>query len=150
MKKILKNLGAITMAFAMVLMLTLPSNASTSVHDARLYKDGEFDAININDNLSMGDGAIGDAIVTSNGSNYTITIDIAEDFYAHGVQGNVTEFTCSDPNVTTSLYDTDGNGKNDTLIMITDSLTYPELFNVNVTIDVWIMPIAASGDLVIF
>ncbi|GMQ59512.1 hypothetical protein AN1V17_39090 [Vallitalea sediminicola] len=150
MKKLLKNLSAVTMAFAMVLILTLPANASTSVHDARLYKDGQFDVNSINSNLSMGDAAIGDATVRSNGSGYTITIDIAENFKAKGFTGKITKFTCDDPNVTTLLQDTNGNGKNDTLIMTTHSLTYPKLFNVEVSISVWIMPINASADLVIF
>ncbi len=147
-KQIIKRLVTLTLAFAMVFSLAGSAFADGS-HDARLYKNGKFDANNIDAHLSMGDGAIGDAVITYDGTEYTVVIDLEENFKAHGFTASVKDITCSDA-LSCDVTDEDGNGKNDTLTIKLSSLAQPQLLNINVTVKVWFMPMNAAGDLVIF
>lgn len=149
MKKIL----SIVLAAIMVMALGVTAFAANDdgSHEARLYKDGQYNADSPDSNLSMGDGAIGNAVVTQSGSTYTIVIDLDEEFEAYGMSGSITAATSSDADVTSvSLLDTNNNDINDTLTIVVTSMSYPKTINLDFTITAWIMPVNSSGDLVIF
>ena len=156
MKKLFKKFAAIGMAAMMIMAMGVTAFAANEdgSHEARLYKNGEFDSSNIDDEdtFSMGNGAIGDAVVTvDDEGNYVIVINLDENFTAYGMSGELTAVSSSDSNIiSTSLQDTDGNGINDTLTIVASSYTFGSIINLDFTVAVWIMPVSSSGDLVIF
>ena len=155
-EKAFKKFAAIGMAAMMIMAMGVTAFAANEdgSHEARLYKNGEFDSSNIDDEdtFSMGNGAIGDAVVTvDDEGNYVIVINLDENFTAYGMSGELTAVSSSDSNIiSTSLQDTDGNGINDTLTIVASSYTFGSIINLDFTVAVWIMPVSSSGDLVIF
>ncbi|WP_317856072.1 hypothetical protein [Chakrabartyella piscis] len=140
----MKKLVSAVLAGAMVLSMCASALAATT-HEASLYKDGEFDPTSLSSNLSMGDDAILDAEVDGD----TITVYLQEDFSAYFTTGNLSDVTISGKTV--EMIDGDGNGKYDAFSFThTEDLGDYTKFDADFTINVSIMPIAASGDLVIF
>lgn len=152
MKKIFKKATAVTAAATMMMAMGATAFAANpdGSHEARLYKDGKFNASSPDSNLSMGDGAVQDATIVDNGdSSYIVTVGLQEDFEAYLLTANMDAVSVN--GVPATMIDADDNGKYDAFSFVYDGeLTYPLQADTNFTIDAGIMPISAAGDLVIF
>lgn len=148
----MKKLTAVVTAATMVMAMGATAFAANpdGSHEARLYKDGKFNAGSPDSNLSMGDGAIQDAAIADNGDGtYTVTVGLQEDFEAYLLTANMKEITINGE--AAKMIDADDNGKYDAFSYeYAGELTYPLQADANFTIDAGIMPISAAGDLVIF
>jgi len=150
MRRIFKKIAAVATAATMMMSMGLTAFAAagdSSAHEAALYKAGTFGTGS--DAKSMGDGAIGDATVVDNGDGtYTVTVGLVEDFKAYGIKSNMKSVTVEgQPAV---MIDQNRNGKYDAFQFTRGELTYPQKISTSFTIKALIMPIDATGDLVIF
>lgn len=148
MKKI-KALLAIVLSAVMLMgmgVTIFAANADGS-HDARLYKNDKYNSSNIDANLSMGDPAILDATVTESDGITTIVVGVDTNFKAYGMSGKLTKVTATDDGVTAVMA---ADGASFTIKMPTSQFSYGKVINIDFTVNVWIMPVASSGDLVIF
>lgn len=145
MKKMIKRITAIAMVAVMMFAMSSMVFAATS-HKAALYKNGTYGTSNQAE--SMGNGAINGALVDE--STATITVYLVEDFKAYGIKSNMKSVTVN--GTTATMIDSNNNGKYDAFSFSYDveSATFPQKFTASFTIKASLMPINATGDLVIF
>mgnify|MGYP005761241861 CR=1 FL=1 len=164
MKKLFKKFAAIGMAAMMIMAMgvtVFAAEGETTILATNLYRDGEYDAANPDGNLSMGDGAVKDTTYVDNGDGtYTVTFNFEESFPAMGFTGylrdvavdldNDGDFDADDAAGYQLIYGAENASAVIGLQFISDSIpSYNTLYNVEFTINVWIMPIGAEGDLVV-
>ena len=164
MKKLFKKFAAIGMAAMMIMAMGVTAFAAEgdkTTLTTNLYKDGEYDPENQDDNLSMGDGAVQDTEYIDNGDGtYTVIFKFAESFSAMGFSGylkdvavdldNDGDFDSDDAEQYQLIYGE--NNESAVVGLEFTSNTIPTInttYNVEFTINVWIMPIGAEGDLVV-
>lgn len=147
----MKKLLALAVVGIMTVAMSVPTFAATG-HDARLYKNGKYNASAIDKNLSMGDGALKDATVTVSDGQVTVIVEIDEGFTYLGMSGKLTKAVATDDGFTATLIDTNSNSINDQLVVTcpSESFSYGEVINLDFTVTAWKMPVSSSGDLVIF
>ena len=154
MNRIAKKLFAAGLAGSMTLSMGLTAFAAEQQgpFDAKLYKTGTT-------TLSMGDGALFDAVYTETSGGIQVTVNVDEGFKAYGMSGSLTKVYMDtdgdgvinkDVNV---VADRDGNDKTDALIFTytgpvsdTENLKIKGDFTISV---LNFMPMNSIGDLVI-
>ncbi|SHJ29132.1 hypothetical protein [Hespellia stercorisuis] len=149
MKKLLKKLTAAVLTATVIMAMgvaAFAANGDVATHQAALYKEGTYGTDSKVE--SMGNGAIGETNAQENSDGtFTVTVGLVEDFKAYGITSNMREITVNGTAAT--MLDQDGNGKYDAF-QFTESMAFPQKLTVSFTIKSSIMPISATGDLVIY
>ena len=134
----------------------------TTSHTAVLYKDGTY--ASGNPELSMGNGAMDGATITELGNgNYAVTVNFKSSFKPanYNITGylkkvtlssytlNSTASSVSDLSVNQYMVTKTGSAVTGVTLVLGSAPTLPLLLDANFTINVLIMPVSASGDIVI-
>ena len=159
MRKI-KKIVATLLAATMVMAMGVTAFAADSSHSAKLYKDGTYETGSPVE--SMGNGAIDGAEVTQRADGkYVVTVDFKTSFKAMGFTGYLKSVTLDDYTLSSEtdiekvaansyIVTKDGKKVNAVKLVLDNEPAYPFMLHAIFTISVSIMPVNASGDIVVY
>ncbi|MDD3277990.1 MAG: hypothetical protein PHG16_03795 [Lachnospiraceae bacterium] len=149
MKKLFKKLTGVVLAATMIMAMGVTAFAAdgdVTTHRAVLYKEGTYGTDSQVE--SMGNDAIGETHVQENSDGtFTVTVGLVEDFKAYGITSNMKSIIVN--GVLATMLDQNNNGKYDAF-QFKESMAFPQKLTASFTIKASLMPIKATGDLVIY
>lgn len=163
MKKVFRKLAAVVTAATMIMAMGLTAFAAVgdeTSHSAVLYKAGTYGTDKQAE--SMGNGAVDGATVKQIAEDkYAVTVHFKSNFTAYGIKGYLKRITLSGYNLAADITDVNdvsvgsymvkktGNAVTGVTYVTAAQPSLPVKLDASFSISVSIMPINASGDLVI-